>query len=147
MTGDGVRVGDSDREAAVTALADHYAAGRLTKEEFDQRADTAWAARTTTDLFGLFTDLPGPVTATAAPPPVAPVRPQHRPPLRPPLRPLGWRPGWLPPLLVVVAVLVVLTHVPLFLLLGLIWVLVARGGHRRRSSRGPSGRGWSSSRR
>jgi hypothetical protein len=143
MTGDGVRVGDSDREAAVTALADHYAAGRLTKEEFDQRADTAWAARTTTDLFGLFTDLPGPVTATAAPPPVAPVRPQHRPPLRP----LGWRPGWLPPLLVVVAVLVVLTHVPLFLLLGLIWVLVARGGHRRRSSRGPSGRGWSSSRR
>ena len=34
-----LRIGDAEREAAVTALGEHYAAGRLTKEEYDERAD------------------------------------------------------------------------------------------------------------
>lgn len=53
-----VRIGDAEREQAVTALGEHYAAGRLTKEEFDERASVAWSARTSGDLSPLFTDLP-----------------------------------------------------------------------------------------
>lgn len=53
-----VRVGDTERESAVTALGEHYAAGRLTKEEFDERAEVAWTARTSGDLTPLFADLP-----------------------------------------------------------------------------------------
>lgn len=53
-----LRIGDLERDAAVTALGDHYAAGRLTKEEFDDRADVAWRARTSSDLAPLFADLP-----------------------------------------------------------------------------------------
>ena len=32
-----LRIGDAEREAAVTALGEHYAAGRLTKDEYDER--------------------------------------------------------------------------------------------------------------
>ena len=46
MNGPELRIGDAEREAAVTALGEHYAAGRLTKEEYDERAERAWAART-----------------------------------------------------------------------------------------------------
>ena len=53
-----LRIGDSEREAAVTALGEHYAAGRLTKEEYDERAGAAWAARTGSQLMPLFADLP-----------------------------------------------------------------------------------------
>ena len=53
-----VRIGDAERESAVTALGEHYAAGRLTKEEFDERSGVAWSARTAGDLAPLFTDLP-----------------------------------------------------------------------------------------
>ena len=53
-----VRIGDAERESAVTALGEHYAAGRLTKEEYDERTDVAWSARTSGDLAPLFTDLP-----------------------------------------------------------------------------------------
>ena len=52
------RIGDAEREAAVTSLGEHYAAGRLTKEEFDERSDQAWAARTAAGLWPLFADLP-----------------------------------------------------------------------------------------
>lgn len=53
-----VRIGDAERESAVTALGEHYAAGRITKEEFDERAGTAWSARTSGDLAPIFSDLP-----------------------------------------------------------------------------------------
>jgi len=56
-----LRIGDVEREAAVSALGDHYAAGRLTKDEYDERAAVAWAARTNSDLWPLFLDLPRPV--------------------------------------------------------------------------------------
>ena len=36
-----LRIGDDEREAAVTALGEHYAAGRLTKDEYDERAERA----------------------------------------------------------------------------------------------------------
>ncbi|MGH3359241.1 MAG: DUF1707 SHOCT-like domain-containing protein [Nocardioidaceae bacterium] len=59
MTAD-LRIGDAERNAAVTALGEHFAAGRLDKEEFDERTATAWAARTSGDLAPLFVDLPSP---------------------------------------------------------------------------------------
>ena len=39
-----MRISDAEREAAATALGEHYAAGRLTKEEYDERAAVAYAA-------------------------------------------------------------------------------------------------------
>ena len=57
-SGPELRIGDSEREAAVAALGDHYAAGRLTKEEYDERAARAWEARTRSALWPLFSDLP-----------------------------------------------------------------------------------------
>jgi hypothetical protein len=54
-----IRIGDAEREHAVTALGEHYAAGRLTKDEFDERSGAAWSATTAGDLAPLFADLPG----------------------------------------------------------------------------------------
>ena len=34
-----LRIGDAEREATISALGEHYAAGRLTKEEYDERSD------------------------------------------------------------------------------------------------------------
>ena len=46
----GLRIGDADRERAQAILGDHYAAGRLDKDEYDQRLDQIWAARTRAEL-------------------------------------------------------------------------------------------------
>jgi hypothetical protein len=54
-----LRIGDAERDRAVSALGDHYAAGRLTAEEFDDRSSRAWQARTAEALAPLFADLPG----------------------------------------------------------------------------------------
>jgi hypothetical protein len=61
------RITDSDREAAVQALGEHYATGRLDKAEYDERADRALAARTDRDVTRLFTDLPAPHGSVVAP--------------------------------------------------------------------------------
>jgi len=55
-----LRISDREREAAVTALGEHYASGRLTKEEYDERAATAFEAKTSSALKPLFSDLPAP---------------------------------------------------------------------------------------
>src|SRR4051794_29350979 len=54
-----VRVGDAERERAMEALNDHFAAGRLEAEELSERLGRAGAARTRADLDALFADLPG----------------------------------------------------------------------------------------
>ncbi|MGH3423459.1 MAG: DUF1707 SHOCT-like domain-containing protein [Nocardioidaceae bacterium] len=108
-----MRVGDAERDASVSCLGEHYAAGRLTKEEYDERAERAWAARTGSDLTRLFTDLPDTeVYGTAHPRPGAQ---EDASPWR------GRRPWpgvpWLPVLVGVVAV-AALTHLwPLLLVL------------------------------
>ena len=53
-----IRVSDSERDQAVAELTEHYQAGRLTLEEFDDRSSQALQARTGSDLGALFTDLP-----------------------------------------------------------------------------------------
>ena len=53
-----MRVGDADREAVASQLRDHYADGRLTLDELNERLDQAFAAKTTADLKTVLRDLP-----------------------------------------------------------------------------------------
>ena len=53
-----VRVGDADREAVAAQLRDHYADGRLTLDELNERLDQTFAAKTTADLTTVMRDLP-----------------------------------------------------------------------------------------
>ena len=70
-----VRIGNSEREAAVRALGEHFAEGRLEPEEYEERASAAYAARTADDLAPLFKDLP----QAEPPPPPVPVAPPPYP--------------------------------------------------------------------
>ena len=76
-----LRASDSDRQSTVDALGEAYADGRLTKAEFDTRADVAFAAKTMGDLVALTSDLgpsrtlARPVAATAPLVPSGPTRP------------------------------------------------------------------------
>jgi hypothetical protein len=63
-------ISDAERERAVRTLGEHHAVGRLTYEEFVERMDQAYEARTHEQLDGLTADLP----ATPAPQ----ARPQKR---------------------------------------------------------------------
>jgi hypothetical protein len=53
-----MRVGDAERDAAANELREHFASGRLTQDELNERLDQTFAAKTRGDLSGLFTDLP-----------------------------------------------------------------------------------------
>jgi hypothetical protein len=57
-TGYNVRVGDADRDAVATQLREHFADGRLTLEELNERLDQAFAAKTKADLNTVMRDLP-----------------------------------------------------------------------------------------
>ena len=54
----GVRIGDAEREKAATSLREHYASSRLTLDEFQQRLDAVFAAKTDADLAKITADLP-----------------------------------------------------------------------------------------
>jgi len=54
-----LRVSDADRDATAELLRDAHADGRLSYEEFTQRLDAAYSARTKGDLVPLTQDLPG----------------------------------------------------------------------------------------
>lgn len=54
------RVGDAERNAAVTALGEHMATGRIDLDEYGTRSAAANTARTSGDLEALFADLPAP---------------------------------------------------------------------------------------
>ena len=123
-----LRIGDAERERAQAALSEHYAAGRLDHDEYSERLDRIWAARTRQELDPVFADLPVPG--------------QHRPAgqVRPRPRPTGSRLAGLPlpaPLLVllaVVAAVVVASSWPLILIALGVWFCFFRGAcrpHRR----------------
>jgi hypothetical protein len=110
----GFRVGDAERDAAVSALGEHFAAGRLTKDEFDERSGRAWSARYADDLDELFTDLPQPVA----------VRTESRPSGRPAG---AGRPPW-PKLLVMLPLAIMAIGALLFLIVATApWLLVIAG--------------------
>ena len=101
--GPGMRIGDSDRERAMADLAQHYADGRLDHEEYDERLDAIWTARTRADLAVLFSDLPRPQVTY---PPARVAQPKGDRRFRLPLLPV----------LALLVVLSVLTEAPLWLL-------------------------------
>jgi Domain of unknown function (DUF1707) len=60
---DRLRASDADRDRAAAQLHVHFAAGRLTPDELDDRLTAALAARTFGDLRRTLADLPGPAPA------------------------------------------------------------------------------------
>jgi hypothetical protein len=52
------RVSDADREEAVASLREHLLAGRLTLDEFSERVELAYHARTGHELVRVGEDLP-----------------------------------------------------------------------------------------
>lgn len=107
------RIGDAERDRAASALADHYAAGRLDHDEYSERLDAIWTARTRADLDVLFADLP----RLAAPEPP----PRRRGPGRLPLPIVA--------LLVLVVGALVITHLPLIVLVLAVVLVVKLGRH------------------
>jgi DNA-binding PadR family transcriptional regulator len=61
---DHLRTSDADRDRVTVRLRDHYAEGRLTSEELDERVTAALHARTFGDLRRVMADLPGPGPAS-----------------------------------------------------------------------------------
>lgn len=55
-----LRAADRDRDRVAEALCEHYAQGRLTMEEFDERTTAAASAKTLGELRTLTADLPSP---------------------------------------------------------------------------------------
>lgn len=62
-----IRVADDDRERAVVELREHAVAGRLTLEEFSDRVDQAYSARTRGELDLVLRELPAAPLAPARP--------------------------------------------------------------------------------
>jgi hypothetical protein len=55
-----IRTSDADRERVTASLRDHYAEGRLTRDELDERIAAALSAKTFGDLRRVLADLPEP---------------------------------------------------------------------------------------
>ena len=73
---DRIRVSDADRDRVTGQLRDHFAAGRITPGELDERISAALGAKTFGDLRHIMADLPGPAPAL----PRAAQRPQRATP-------------------------------------------------------------------
>jgi len=86
---DSIRVSDADRDRVSAQLRDHFAAGRITTGELDERLSAALNAKTFGDLRRIMADLPGPVPALhgSAPPPLR-ATPAWATRRRPPFPPL-----------------------------------------------------------
>ena len=54
-----LRASDADREATADRLRKHHTDGRIDAEEFQERLDKCFAAKTVGELAGLTRDLPG----------------------------------------------------------------------------------------
>ena len=74
-----LRIGTAERNAALRALDEHLAAGRLQIEEYGERSALAANAVTAADLAALFADLPAPHPDVPVPV-VAPVPAEATPP-------------------------------------------------------------------
>ncbi|TDD61990.1 DUF1707 domain-containing protein [Kribbella antibiotica] len=112
-----VRIGDSERDRAVESLGEHFVAGRLTQDEFEERSETATRARYADELEPLFEDLP--VSGE-----LQVVRGRH-PQLPPPI-------FLILPFLMVGLVVTAVTLAAPWLLWGVFWVAIFSGMNRRR---------------
>ncbi len=132
---DFLRLGDAEREQASALLRDHYAEGRIDTEEYSERLDAVWAARTRADLRPVFADLPGhpAVVGGVSTPESRRTSAGYAAPRRPALL------RWVVPIAIIALVVTVVTHLPSVLLALLVgWVVLHRRGPRRR------GQDWSS---
>lgn len=132
-----MRIGDAERERAASQLAEHYAVGRLDREEHSERLDRIWAARTQADLDPVFVDLPGHAQVSSQP-----SAPRSTPSLPPwqqatqrtgPPRRAGRRfgtgiPAPLLVALVLFGIVAVVTNFPLILIGIGVWFFFLRGG-------------------
>jgi hypothetical protein len=121
----GLRIGDAEREQALTALGEHFTAGRLDVQEYSDRSAQVTEAKTRADVLALFQDLPQPHPAFSPATGDAPLVPARRP-AHPQYALL-----LLLPLLLLAGVSVALLHTPgpLFVLLFLGPALLSRLGH------------------
>jgi uncharacterized membrane protein len=126
-----MRIGDAERDRAVSTLADHYAAGRLTKDEYDERTTQAWAARFEHDIDPLFEDLPGGPSGELERLATAQRRSARRPRRRPGLHPEVFAAPlmWLAPMAVfaLIAILVIIGAPWLLFMLFWFWVFTGFG--------------------
>ncbi len=53
-----LRASDADRDRTAALLSEHHAAGRITAEEFDERVNKVFPAKTLGELEDLLADLP-----------------------------------------------------------------------------------------
>jgi hypothetical protein len=67
-----IRISDADRERVTGRLREHYAEGRLTQEELDERISATLNAKTFGDLRPIMADLPEPGSFGPQPGPVPP---------------------------------------------------------------------------
>jgi len=122
-----LRIGDAEREAAVAALGEHYAAGRLSKDEFDERTAAALTAPTPSALAPLFLDLPAPHAAgsSVSTTPAA-VRPHPGWLPRRTLRRRGWYPIPILPVILLLVALRVADLIPWIVLPIVAWLCIGR---------------------
>jgi hypothetical protein len=115
-----VRIGDIERDGAIAALGDHFAAGRLTRDELDERVDQAMGAKFDADLMALLADLP----------PSSPPQPARKSVSARPVAQVLW--SLVPLLLVAVVVTALITGAP-WLLWSVFWVFMMTGFGGRRA--------------
>ena len=63
MTDDRIRISDADRNRVAAQLREHFAEGRLSSEELDERIAAALSAKTFGDVRPIMADLPDPAPA------------------------------------------------------------------------------------
>jgi hypothetical protein len=90
-----MRAGDADRQAVADRLKAALDEGRLDLNEYDERLQKTYAAKTYADLDGLLDDLPGTVPpqrsqVAAYSPPPHPAIPPAPEPIERPQNALGW---------------------------------------------------------
>jgi hypothetical protein len=128
-----IRIGDAERDRAVALLSEHFVAGRLTQEEFEERSDHATRARYGDDLTPLFADLPDPEMAAGSA--GSPGSPGFRPGsvrTRTRSRPRSGPPRALAPVLMLALVIAAVLLTAPWLLWGLLWIALFTGFHRQR---------------
>ena len=62
-----IRISDADRESVAARLREHFAEGRLTQDELDERISATFSAKTFGDLGPVLADLPGSATMSPWP--------------------------------------------------------------------------------
>ena len=89
-----LRVSDADRDRTASLLREHHAAGRLSAEEFSDRLDRAFTAKTIGEIDALLRDLPG-IDLYRLPDAALLRQPrQAQPPARRSRHSNGWRAAW-----------------------------------------------------